>query len=90
MVSWCSEKQKSVALSSIEAKYMATIIAACEAIWLQKLLVSLFRQRMEATNVYCDNQSCIKLSENPRFHDMSKNIDIWCHFIKDCVQRGAV
>ena len=40
--------------------------------------------------MYCDNQSCIKLSENLVFHDQSKYIDIRCHFIRDCVQRGAV
>ena len=45
---------------------------------------------MEPTSVYCDNQSCIKLSENLVFHDRSKRIDIRCHFIRDCVQRGAV
>jgi len=45
---------------------------------------------MEATNLYCDNQSCINLSENLVFHDRSKHIDIRCHFIRDCVQRGVV
>jgi hypothetical protein len=30
--------------------------------------------------VYCDNQSCIKLYENPIFHDHSKHIDIKYHF----------
>lgn len=35
--------------------------------------------------IHCDNQSCIKLSENPMFHDMFKYIDIKYHFIKDCV-----
>jgi hypothetical protein len=40
--------------------------------------------------IYCDNQSCIKLSENPVFHDRSKNIEIQYHFIRDYVQRGAV
>jgi len=69
---------------------MAANEATCEAIWLRKLLVGLFRQRMEATNVCCYNQSCIKLFENPVFHDRSKHIDIHCHFIRDCVQRGAV
>eukprot|EP00253_Pinus_taeda_P008489 PITA_08489 len=90
MISWCSRKQKPVALSSAEEKYMAANTTMCEAIWLRKLLVSLFRKRMEATNVFCDNQSCIKLFENPVFHDRSKHIDIRCHFIKDCVQYGAV
>ena len=36
------------------------------------------------------NQSCIKLTENPVFHDRSKHIEIKYHFIRDCVQRGAV
>jgi hypothetical protein len=40
--------------------------------------------------IHCDNQSCIKLSENPVFHDHSKHIDIRYHFIRDCVQRVAV
>eukprot|EP00253_Pinus_taeda_P034475 PITA_34475 len=89
MVSWSSRNQKSVALSSADAEYMAASTTTCEAIWLQKLLVSLFRQRMEATRVYCDNQSCIRLFENPVFHDRSKHIGIQYHFIKDCVQRRA-
>eukprot|EP00253_Pinus_taeda_P026187 PITA_26187 len=89
MTSWCSRKQKSVALSSAEAEYMAASTASCEAICLRKLLVNLFR-RMEATRIMYDNQSCIKLYENPVFHDRSKHIDIRCHFVRDCVQRGAV
>jgi hypothetical protein len=40
--------------------------------------------------IHFDNQSCIKLSENPMFHDGSKNIEIRCHFISDRVQKGAV
>eukprot|EP00253_Pinus_taeda_P019661 PITA_19661 len=90
MTSWCSRKQKSMVLSSFKVEYMAASTASCEAIWLRKLLVNLFRRKMEATRIMCDNQSCIKLSENPMFHDRSKHIDIRCHFVKDCVQRGAI
>lgn len=90
MISWCSKKQKSVALSSAKEEYMAMSTTTCEVIWLRKLLVSLFRKRMESTRVYCNNQSCIKLYENLVFHDRLKHIDIRCHFIRDRVQRGAV
>ena len=45
---------------------------------------------MEATRIMCNNQSCIKLSETPVFHDQSKHIYIRCHFVRDCVQWGAV
>eukprot|EP00253_Pinus_taeda_P032123 PITA_32123 len=90
ITSWCSRKQKFVALSFSKAKYMVASTALCEAIWLTKLLVNLFKRNMEATRIMCDNQSCIKLSENPVFHDRSKHIDIWCHFVRDCVQCGVV
>jgi hypothetical protein len=90
VVSWFSRKQKSATLSSVEAEYMATSLAACEAIWLQKLLMGLFGQELETTVIHSDNQSCIKLSENPVFHDRSKHIEIRFHFIRDCVQKGTV
>ena len=65
-------------------------MATCEAIWLHKLLVALFGQKVETIVIHCDNQSCIKISENPVFHDKSKHIDIKYHFIRDCVQREKV
>ena len=58
-VLWFSRKQKSVALSSAEAEYMASSQATCEALWLRKLLVDLFDQELRPTVIYCDNQSCI-------------------------------
>jgi hypothetical protein len=42
LVSWFSRKQKSVALSSAEAEYVAASQATCEDIWLRKMLVGLF------------------------------------------------
>jgi len=84
-VSWYSRKQRSVALSSTEAKYMAAIQASCEAIWMRNILVGLFGKMMDPTVIYCDNQSCIKLFENPVFHDRSKHIDICYHHLRDCV-----
>eukprot|EP00253_Pinus_taeda_P033461 PITA_33461 len=84
-VSCYTRKQRSVVLSSTEAEHMDSSQAACEAIWMRKILVGLFGQRMDPTMIYCDNQSCIKLSENPVFHDRSKHIDIWYHHFRDCV-----
>ena len=90
VVSWFSRKQQSVALSSAEAEYMAASLASCEAIWLRKMLFGLFGQPLRPSVIYCDNQSCIKLTENPVFHDRSKHIGIKYHFIRDYVQKGAV
>jgi hypothetical protein len=85
IVSWYSRKQRSVALSSAKAEYMATSQDACEAIWMRKILVGLFGSHLDLTVIYCDNQSCIKLSINLVFHDRSKHIDIWYHHLRDCV-----
>ena len=54
-VSWYSRKQRSMALSSVEAKYMAASLAACKAIWMRKILVGLFGSHLEPTVIYCDN-----------------------------------
>eukprot|EP00253_Pinus_taeda_P032997 PITA_32997 len=70
-ISWYSRKHRSVALSSAEAEYMVVSQVACEAIWMRKILVGFFGRQMDPTMIYYDNQSCIKLSENPVFHDQS-------------------
>jgi hypothetical protein len=58
-----------VAHNSTEAKYMETNIASYEAIWIQNSLVILFDHGLDPMIIYCDNHSCIKLFENPIFHD---------------------
>jgi hypothetical protein len=55
-----------------------------------KVVDRLFDLEMEATTILCDNQSCIKMTENPVFHDRSKHIEIRYHYIRDMVHRGAL
>jgi len=55
-----------------------------------KVFPSLFDLEIEAIVILCDNQSCIKMAENPLFHDKSKNIEIRYHYIHDIMQRGAI
>ena len=57
---------------------------------MRKLLSDLFDLQLDLTCIYCNNQSCVKLLENPMFHDKSKNIEIKYHYIRDMVQRGAM
>jgi hypothetical protein len=74
MISWPNRKQSNIALSTVEAEYIASCSSSCEAIWLRKLLTGLFDQEREATTILCDNQSCIKMTENHVFHDRLKHI----------------
>ena len=66
---------------------MAASQETCEALWMRNILVGLFGQMMDPTMIQYDNQSCIKISENPFFHDQSKHIDIWYHHLRDSGER---
>jgi hypothetical protein len=90
MISWLSIKQSPMALGTTKEKCIAANVASCEVVWLQNLLVGLFDLELEPTLIYCVNQSCVKLSKNPVFHDKSKHIEIKYHFIREMVQKGAV
>jgi hypothetical protein len=76
MTSWKSRKKSNISLSMTQVEYIASCSTSCEAIWIWKLLTGLFNLEMEATVILCDNQSCIKMTENPVFHDKSKHIEI--------------
>jgi hypothetical protein len=62
MISCLSRKKTSVALSTVEAEYIAASVASHEVVWLRNLLAGLFDLELEPTLIYCDNQSCVKLS----------------------------
>jgi hypothetical protein len=79
-----------VALSTTKAEYISLSVEFHEVVWFRKLLTDLFDHEMDPTTIHCDNQSCVKLCENPMFHDRSKHIEIKYHYIIDMVQRKVV
>ena len=81
-VSWQSKKQKTVALSTVEAEYMATTQAAKEAIWWRCHLSGLGYDVTQPTTLLSDSQGSIALAENPDQHARTKHIDIQYHFIR--------
>lgn len=91
-VTWESRKQRSVALSSTEAEYMALTEAAKETIYLRNLLkdFGFLSDDAEPTIVYCDNQGAQKLMRNPIFHSRTKHIDIRHHYVREVFQRGEL
>ena len=81
MISWSSRKQGPISHSTTDVEYIAASTACREAVWLRKILGGLFSVNLEPTVIRCDNQSCIKLFENPVFHDKSKHIEMKYHVI---------
>jgi hypothetical protein len=89
-ISWSSKKQSTVALSSTEAEYIAAARATQEATWIQTFLSEIGHPLGKPIPLYVDNQSAIKLIQNPVAHDRTKHIDIKYHFIRDAQARGII
>lgn len=89
-ITWSSKKQDTVALSSSEAEYMAATAAACQAVWLRKLLADLRQEQIGPTEIRCDNKATITMTKNPTFHSRTKHIETCFHFIRNLVVSGAI
>ena len=65
--------KKIVALSTIEAKYMVTIEASREIIWMRDFINEL-GIREEYFLLHCDNQTTMHLAKNVAYHSRTKHI----------------
>lgn len=89
IISWESKKQRTVALSTAEAEYMALTEAAKEAIHLKFLLNDL-KVPQETITIWNDNQAAQNLANNPVTNKRSKHISIKEHFIRDSVRNNLL
>jgi hypothetical protein len=79
-ISWRSQKQKVVALSSTEAEYVGYAEATKEAIWIRQLHDELLGKTANSPQLlFCDNMSSLALVKNAKFKDTSKHIDVKHH-----------
>jgi hypothetical protein len=62
MVFWSIMEKSCVELSTVEDEYVAACETCRETMWLRKLLFGLLGVKLEATCIWCDNQSCMKFS----------------------------
>nr|GEX64416.1 ribonuclease H-like domain, reverse transcriptase, RNA-dependent DNA polymerase [Tanacetum cinerariifolium] len=67
-ISWSTQKQATVALSSCESEFIAATSAATQALWLKRLLSKLTHSKEEKVTIIVDNKSAIELMKNPVFH----------------------
>ena len=72
-VSWQLRLQKTVALSTTEAEYMAAMEAGKEVEWMKDFIGEL-GIRQEEYRLYCDSQSAIHLAKNAAYHSRTKHI----------------
>ena len=88
LVSWSSKKQNSVALSTTEAEYI--LAGSCAQLLWMKATLSDFGIKFKQVPLLYDNESAVKLTNNPVQHSRIKHIDVRHHFIRDHQQKGDI
>ncbi|GJY10142.1 hypothetical protein Tco_0378327 [Tanacetum coccineum] len=89
LVSVGLKRQKSAAISSTEAEYIALSSCCAQVLWMRSQLTD-YGFGFNKIPMYYDNKSAIALCCNNIQHSRSKHIDIRFHFIKDHVENGVI
>jgi len=93
-VTWSARKQQTTSTSTTEAEYIGLCDAAKEAVWIRNLLQGIGRKdyagEARATLIYGDNQSSLRLVENPEFHARSKHIAVGYHYVRELKEAGYI
>jgi hypothetical protein len=89
LVSWSSKKQNSVVLSIAEDEYISTGSCCAQILWMKATLND-FGIKFKKVSLLCDNESAIKLTNNPIQHARTKHVDVGHHLIRDHQQKGDI
>lgn len=96
-VCWRSRRQRSVALSTTEAEYMAMGDCAKHILWFRRLIYVLTMKHLDKTAIHMpptavfnDNNGAVFLSKEAAVNARSKHIDIRHHFIRDLVKNHVI
>ena len=89
-ISWASKKKLIIALSIAEVEYVAKTVAACQVVWMRRMLRDLCHEQDKGRIIYCDNISVIALSKNYVFHKRTKHTDAKFHFIRELVNNDEI
>lgn len=87
---WGSRLQMTVALSTVEAEYMALAAACQELLFLRQQLESFGFTFKQPFQMFEDNKGCIALATNVVTTHRTKHIDIKYHFVRQCVVNQKV
>ena len=94
---WCSKLQTEIALSTVEAEYLALSQALREVIPLIQLLKEIneiFPVTLDTPKVHCkvweDNEGCKSLATNGKFSPRTKHIAIKYHHFRQHIKDGSI
>ena len=96
-VLWCSKLQTEIALSTVEAEYLALSQALREVIPMMRLLNEvnlIFELHIPTPAIHCkvweDNEGCVSLATHGKFSPRTKHIGIKYHHFRQHVKDGSI
>ena len=82
-IAWQSKLQTTVAVSTMEAEYMAAFGAIQELIWTKGVISEMGFNYVDPMTLFMDSKSAMALAKNPTHHKRSKHIDIKYHWLRE-------
>jgi hypothetical protein len=89
-VTWSSKRQSMVALSTVEAEYVAMSRCAQQMVWMQSWLDEVTIEHTRPGVMKGDCRGAIALTKNTKDHEKVKHIDIRHHYICELIQSEAI
>jgi transposase InsO family protein len=89
-ISWKSRKQNNLAMSTVEAEYMALSTAICEATHLRQKIAELQQTSEEQTLILCDANGSITLAHKETIGHKVKHIRLRYHHVRDDINEGLI
>jgi hypothetical protein len=71
-----------VALSTAEAEYIAAGHCCAQLLWMRQTLRD-YGYKLTKVPLLCDNESAIRMADNPVEHSHTKHIAIRYHFLRE-------
>ena len=87
---WSIKKQHTISLSSVEAKYRATVNATTQCVWLQGILQEFGVTIDSPKNIWVENKNSINISTDPVHRKRTKHIEIHMHYIRGLVHDRVI
>ena len=78
-----------MALSTAEAEYIVADACCAQILYMKQTLLD-YGVVLEKVPLLCDNESVVKLANNPVQHSSTKYIDIRHHFLRDHVAKNDI
>ncbi|GKF08733.1 hypothetical protein Tco_0042957, partial [Tanacetum coccineum] len=84
-VNWKSSKQSTIAISAIEAAYIAASKAVMEAVWIRKFIsgLGIVPTINEPIKTFCDNSAALHFSNEPGVQKGARHYHRRYHYVRE-------